>query len=232
MTETPGTATDVLVLGAGILGAALSYHLARRKDRSVQLLDPGPGDRQATRRSAGILTVQGWDTWDLGLVRASAAEYRAIAEWRGRSEFETNGGLRVARTPEGVAWLERVHGVLQRSGVESQLLGPEGTGRLLPAGSLEDVRSALFTPEDAVCSPATLTADYLRSAARAGAEVRLGAAPGPIRWTDGRWSTGGRPRRGPDAARAVGGSGRTGGQSRPRPADGSVHPGRSLGRRR
>jgi sarcosine oxidase subunit beta len=168
---------DVGIIGAGLFGAALAYHLTR--DRGVRVVafdarEPpsGPG---ATATSAGILSFQGWDRWDLGVVRESAREYRWLAEEEGAEPLRTNGGLRVARTEAGARWLERVHRTLVREGTSADLRGPAETRDLLPFADLEDVRLALHTPDDAVVSPSSLRNAYLSAAARSGLlELREG----------------------------------------------------------
>ena len=174
-----GERFDVAIVGAGLFGSALAYHLTRDPPLRVLALDLAPDASRpsGTQTSAGIVSVQGWDPWDLAVVRESANEYRTIAEAEGAEPLRRNGGLRLARTPAGTRWLERCQRVLAREGLETRWLS-EGQARdLLPCASSDDLGRGLYTPEDAVVSPLSLRAAYARAAARAGAVLRSGASP-------------------------------------------------------
>jgi sarcosine oxidase subunit beta len=178
----------VAIVGGGLFGGAIAYQFALRGAPSVRLIDWDQRGVRATDRSAGILSSQGWDAWDLSLVRATAAEYRNLSERHGRAEFQVNGGLRVARTAEGERWLRRLHGELTRGGVEAKLLGSGDMDSVLPLGDFADVRSALFTPDDATFSPSELAQLYLDLAARRGVEVDRAEAAARIRRSGDGWT--------------------------------------------
>ncbi|HZY71322.1 MAG TPA: FAD-dependent oxidoreductase [Thermoplasmata archaeon] len=162
---------DVAVLGGGLFGAALARFLA--PDRRVALIDAddprlGPS---GTATSAGILSVQGWDPWDLALVRETAVEYGRIASSEGCPAPRRSGGVRVARTDEGVRWLDRVERGLVSGAEESLRLGRGELENLLPFADLADVSVGLFTPADSWVDPAELRAAFLRAGVRAGVEL-------------------------------------------------------------
>ncbi len=185
---------DVTILGTGLFGAALAYHLAQGTRRRVLALDTARGPRQpsATATSAGILSVQGWDPWDLVLVRESVAEYARLAEEEGVEPVRPNGGLRVARSAEGARWLARVHRVLEQEGEEVRTVGPREARELLPFADMDDVQAALYTPLDAVTEPSALQSAYLRAADRAGAVHRREETPPEVeRLPGGGWKVGG-----------------------------------------
>ena len=165
---------DVAILGAGLVGTALAYHLVQEPARRVLALETArePGCPNATEASAGILSVQGWGPWDLAIVRESADEYRRLIDEEGIEPLRPNGGLRVARTEEGARWLERVQRVLEREGTEAKRVGPGEMRELLPFADLDDARAGLYTPDDATLSSTAIQEGYLRAAGRAGAELR------------------------------------------------------------
>lgn len=181
---------DVAILGAGLFGAALAFHLGQNRSTRVLALDsPGPPRAPSgTATSAGIVSFQGWDPWDLTIVQESAQEYRRIAEGAGTEPVRRNGGLRLARSEEGVRWLERVRRVLDRRGVEARMVKPEEVGDLVPFAEVEDLRAGLFTPEDAVLNATEIRDGYLRIAVRTGAVVHRAVGAAAIeRSDDGAW---------------------------------------------
>jgi glycine/D-amino acid oxidase-like deaminating enzyme/RimJ/RimL family protein N-acetyltransferase len=192
--EEPAERFDVIVLGAGIFGAALSYYLAAENHRRVVALDVAESIRgpSGSTTSAGILSVQGWDPWDLAIVRETVAEYARLADAEGTAPLRRNGGLRVARTDEGVRWLSRLESMLSSEGVEVHPLRTGDLSDRLPFADLSDVRAGLLTPDDSVVDSGDLLAGYLRAARRAGAEVRSLELPvDRAIERDGRWHVGG-----------------------------------------
>ena len=137
------------MLGGGIVGVSLAYHLSRLKVGSVALVDRGPGSIGGSSRCAGMLTHQGWGPWDLGLVRESATEYARISDNTGWGRYTRNGGLRVVRTPEGEQWLTRAADVLRSGGEEARMLEPSEIRTAFPIADLDDARCGLLTPADA-----------------------------------------------------------------------------------
>jgi sarcosine oxidase, subunit beta len=185
---------DVAIVGAGLYGCALAFHLACDKASRVLLLErrDAPTYPSGTDTSAGILTLQGWDPWDISLVRESCAEYTRLAEREGEPGPRANGGLRVARSEEGARWLEKVARVLTREGVEARQISAPELQDLEPFAQVEDLRLGLLTPADSVVSPAALRSAYLRAARRAGCEIRAVDPNEPIPTdADGRWRWGG-----------------------------------------
>lgn len=170
---------DVIVVGAGIFGSAVTYHLAREGSQRVVAYEGGPG-LGATASSAGILTVVGWDPWDLAVVRESSLELERLTERTGLCDFRADGAVRVARTREGAAWLDRARGVLEGAHLPVRSLGPGELGGLLPDGAFADAVAGLYTPSDATFSTLGVTAAYRRLARALGAELRAGDAPATV----------------------------------------------------
>lgn len=182
-----GGPLDHAVLGAGIVGSALAFHLARRSAGRVVLIDPAEVGAGATGTGAGILSYQGWDPWDLALVRESAEELRQLFERSGAGDYRQNGGVRVARTAEGARWLERVADVLEGAGVPCRRLESAEVAPLLPWGDWSDVRAGLETSEDAVFDPRAAAQEYARLARGAGALLALGVGNVTLRREGSRW---------------------------------------------
>jgi sarcosine oxidase, subunit beta len=181
---------DVAIVGTGLFGAALADWLGREGDLRVAAVGRarGPDRPDGTSASAGILSVQGWDPWDLAIVRESTAEYVRLADEQGIEPLRQDGGIRVARTPEGQRWLERVERVLAGEQVETLWLGEEDLATRLPFATLEGVRAALYTPEDASIAPEACREAYLRTASRRGVNCLALAQPVTLeRRKDGFW---------------------------------------------
>jgi glycine/D-amino acid oxidase-like deaminating enzyme/RimJ/RimL family protein N-acetyltransferase len=187
---------DVAILGTGLFGAALASYFVREQPCRVLALESArdPQRPGATATSAGILSMQGWDPWDLAIVRESTEAYRTLAEEEGVEPVRRNGGLRVARTEEGGRWLDRVQRALAHEGTETRRVGPGELSEFLPFADLDDVRAGLYTPDDATMDPSALHAAYLRAAGRAGAVIRSRTGAVPLeQLAEGRWRVGDDP---------------------------------------
>jgi sarcosine oxidase, subunit beta len=161
---------DVAVVGTGLFGAALAAWLGGDGDLRIAAVgrakDPGRPD--GTAASAGIVSVQGWDPWDLAIVRESTADYLRLADEEGVEPVRQTGGVRVARTPEGHRWLERVERALAAERIEARWLGSEDLAAQFPYATFEGVRAALYTPMDTSIAPDACREAYLRAATRCG----------------------------------------------------------------
>ncbi len=177
---------DLLVVGAGLLGSATAFHYARSGEGRV-LLYEGNAGRGASASSAGLLTVVGWDPWDLGLVLESAEELSRLSDETGLGRFARTGGLRIARTAEGAAWLERMATALDHAGLAHELLDPEGASRHWPTADFSDLARGLFTRDDATFESEEVLEAYRRAARRAGVAVVEGREPGALAPTTEGW---------------------------------------------
>jgi glycine/D-amino acid oxidase-like deaminating enzyme len=178
---------DVIVIGAGIVGAACAHALARA-GRRVRVLDARSGG--ATAAGMGHLVVMDDNPAELALSRHSIAQWRALAPRMGSDcAYSACGTLWVAANDEEMAEAERKHQRLRDHGVESRLLGAAALACAEPAlrGGLA---GALEVPGDGIL--------YAPNAARwllaqAGDAVRVEHArvdaiedDGSLRLADGR----------------------------------------------
>ena len=166
---------DVLILGAGIAGCALAYHLARRSVGPVVVFDPQTPGAGATGRAAGIVTEQLWDRWDVEAVRESRAEYAELASRWDPSAFSVNGFARWTKAQDAVPVLERAVERLRSWSVPVSALEPSSLATKVPWGRFGDVLGAIWSPDDAVVTPSTMGELYAEAARKAGADFLLAA---------------------------------------------------------
>lgn len=161
----------VVVVGAGIVGASVTYHLARA-GAPVILLD------QADSPAAGVTgTSIAWIGEANGAWPGGAQDLRdaVIADWR-RLEAEVPG-LRV-RWTGSLTWRSRQSPIEPETHLRKDQcwIGPNEIGRLEP--NLREIpERALYTSTDAGIDPLATTTALVRAAERLGADVRLGVGP-------------------------------------------------------
>jgi FAD dependent oxidoreductase TIGR03364 len=145
---------DLIVIGAGILGTAHAYFAARRGWR-VLLLERGDWPGEASVRNFGTLMAGSLTgEWRRRGVE-SIAFYRELARHTG-FHFEPSGSLYQVTTPTEAAVLEEFARMAPGEGCRCELLEPTRAVALNPLLNREQVRLALFFPDDARLEPRDL----------------------------------------------------------------------------
>jgi len=178
---------EVIVLGAGIAGCALAYHLARRRVGRVVVFDPQTPGAGATGRAAGIVTEQLWDRWDVEVVRESRREYAELAAAGDPSAYSVNGFARWTQNREAVPVLDAAVERLQSWSVPVANLDPSALAEKVPWGRFEDVLGAIWSPEDAVVTPSTMGELYAEAGRREGVDFLFGTPLGRFAREGERW---------------------------------------------
>ncbi|HET6549929.1 MAG TPA: FAD-dependent oxidoreductase [Solirubrobacter sp.] len=182
-----GRSPDVVVVGAGVVGAACAHALARAGAR-VRLIDRAHVASGSSGACEGNVLL--WDKElerELPLARRSADAWEALAEQLDDDfEYDRKGSVVVAETEaELTAFAERSR-VLAGLGVTGEVLDADALRREEPH-SAHDLPGGVLYPGDAQLEPRLATAALVRAAAAHGAEVSL-ATPVQrlLRGADGR----------------------------------------------
>lgn len=173
----PGRAPDVVVVGAGIVGAACAYFAARAGLR-VLVLDRGPIAGGTSGAGEGnILVSDKLPGPELALTVLSARLWRRIGDEVGaqRFELEAKGGLVVASTEVALSGLAALAERQRAHGVRALAVPPEELPGYEPA-LVGGLAGGAFYPDDLQVQPMLATAHLLRAARAAGARVRPGVA--------------------------------------------------------
>jgi D-hydroxyproline dehydrogenase subunit beta len=189
---------DVVVIGAGVVGAACAYRAARA-GLTVTVVDRGPVAGGTTGAGEGNILVSDKEPGpELDLALLSTRSWRELAEEVGGFEHEVKGGLVVAATAGGLAGLAGLTARQRTAGVEVTPVAAGDLGGYEPylAG---DLAGGAFYPQDAQVQPMLAAARLLRAS---GARVHTGVTvTGMLRGGDR--VTGVRTDHGPIAAGAV-----------------------------
>ncbi len=178
-------AVDIVVIGAGIVGAACAFHAASA-GLGVTVLDRGPVGAGTTSRGEGNILLSDKEPGpELELARLSRGLWDEVGKELGPEavEFENKGGLVVASTPEALAALHAFAARQAAAGVQTELVDhPDAFEPHIAPGLPGGVRY----PQDAQVQPVLAAAGLLRAAVRRGARVRTGEAVAAVTGTDGR----------------------------------------------
>ena len=164
---------DVVVIGAGISGAATAYELATA-GVSVTVLDRwGPAAMASGWTLAGVRQL-GRDPAELPLAQAAVADWEGLDEkLDGATRYRQEGNIRLARTEKDVEQLTMMVAEQVAAGLPAEMLDRLALSELAPAVS-PAVLGAAYCPTDGHADPRATVLAFLTAAERVGAVLRFG----------------------------------------------------------
>ncbi len=166
---------DVVVVGGGVIGTAVTYYLAKH-NVNVCLLERGDianGTSSAAANGVALQTKPPGPKQNLA--RASVKLFQVLAdELEADIEFSNEGGMLVAETEEELALVSEKAKKGAKSGLQIDILSAEETLARQPALACH-VTGAAYCAEDSTVNPYLLAFGYVRAAKRLGATIRTGA---------------------------------------------------------
>ncbi len=162
------------MLGAGVAGCALAYHLALRGIAPITVYDPRTPAAGASGRAAGVVTEQLWNRFDVEVTRESHREYAELCRRWEPAAFVENGFVRVTRDPATAEILAEAVERWRAWGVNVDPVGAERLARRIPAGRFDDIVGAVLSPYDACVTPSSITTIYAEAARSRGAAFDFG----------------------------------------------------------
>jgi glycine/D-amino acid oxidase-like deaminating enzyme len=167
------TAPDILIVGAGIVGAACAAECARAGLR-VLVLDRGSVGGGTTAAGMGHLVVMDDSPAQFALTAYSRRLWQQLApQLPADVEYDPCGTVWVAADEQEMAEVRRKETLYRAGGVRTEVLDHRAVGEAEP-NLRRDLMGGLRVPDDAVLYPPTAAGFLLRQACAAGAEVRTG----------------------------------------------------------
>jgi sarcosine oxidase, subunit beta len=186
------SAPSIVILGGGVMGASVAYHLAARGARGILVIDragaPGGG---STSRATGGFRAQYATAINVRLSLLAREKLRRFREEiGGESGYETAGYLWLAADERQLAILGAAREIQHAEGLpEAQAVTPDEISRLNPALAMHGIVGGAFCPTDGFIHPLGILEGYLSAAARLGVEIAWGVeATALVRDVDGRVS--------------------------------------------
>ena len=163
----------VVIVGGGIMGCGLAYHLAHEGCADVLLLEKGELTSGSTWHAAGQIT-HSTSSYSLGkCVDYNISLYSNILEQEtGQSvTWHGCGSFRLAYSEDEMDWLRHTLSVGRALGFNIELVTPQRVQELHPFYNLNGVLGALYTPDDGHVDPSGVTQAMAAGARALGVKV-------------------------------------------------------------
>ncbi|NDH10596.1 MAG: FAD-dependent oxidoreductase, partial [Actinobacteria bacterium] len=183
------TNTQVVVIGGGVVGASVLYHLTKLGWTDVVLLERAEYTAGSTWHSAGGMHTLNGDPNVAKLQQYTITLYEEIEKESGMdASMHITGGVMLADTPERMDWLKMSHARGRYLGMETELISAEEAQELLPILDPQYFVGAMWDAHEGHLDPSQITHAYLECARNRGAETHRHSWVRDItRAADGGW---------------------------------------------
>jgi sarcosine oxidase subunit beta len=167
----PGTAS-VVVIGGGVVGCSIAYHLARRRQRDVVVLERESVGAGTTSKAAGGIRSQFPTETEIRFSLEAIGVFERFAEEFGADiGYRKIGYLFLISDAEDLAGYRERMALQRRLGVDVREITPAEAKAIVPALRVDDLIAAVWGPTDGMAGPAEVTNGFARRARELGVRI-------------------------------------------------------------
>ncbi len=161
---TPPKSADMIVLGAGVMGASIAFHLAQRKAGNVLVIDKDHVGRGGSGRSSALVRMHYSYPPEVQLALISLHMFQNWQEVVGEpGDFHKTGFVRIVH-PNEIERLKLNVGMQQKLGVNVRLIDCQELQALEPDWKIDEVELAAYEPDSGYGDGAGVANDFLNRA--------------------------------------------------------------------
>src|ERR1700712_835397 len=172
---TPTTAPErarVVIIGGGVIGTSVAYHLTKLGITDVLLLEQGQLSSGTTWHAAGLVGQLRASESGTRLVQYSTQLYTELEDETGLTAgYKQCGGVTVARTEDRMIQLRRTAANAAAFDLDCELLTPAQALEYYPVMHVDDLVGAIWLPGDGKANPTDLTQALAKGARMRGARI-------------------------------------------------------------
>ncbi|MBB5161052.1 FAD-dependent oxidoreductase [Mycobacterium sp. AZCC_0083] len=163
---------QVVIIGGGVIGTSVAYHLTKLGYTDVVLLEQGQLSSGTTWHAAGLVGQLRASESGTRLVQYSTELYTALEEETGLTAgYKQCGGVTVARTEDRMIQLRRTAANAAAFDLDCELLTPAQALEHYPVMRVDDLVGAIWLPADGKANPTDLTQALAKGARMRGAKI-------------------------------------------------------------
>lgn len=164
---------DHVIVGGGIVGASVAYHLTCKGAGTVLLLERNELASAASSRAAGLVLQASTKFSKTPLAKLTTDTLSVLEEELGESVgYHNVGSLRIAASEDRAAELDAMAGDASKWGISVEWPSVTEVSHMVPWLDISTIRKVAFLPTDGYADPYLLTLSYIRAARARGAVVR------------------------------------------------------------
>jgi sarcosine oxidase subunit beta len=174
-TITMSETADIVIIGGGVMGASIAFHLAERKAGKILLLEKAHLGAASSGKSGAIIRQYYSHALLTSMARYGLRFYKDFPELVGGLPVFTPSGLVVVSDDGGRKQLEANVAMVAKLGVEAKMISPADLRELDQRVSVDDDEAAAYEAEAGYCEALQVVASLAAAAREKGVEVREGA---------------------------------------------------------
>src|SRR5260370_11234142 len=163
---------DIVIIGGGVMGASIAYHLARQEGGKIVLLERQGICNGTTGRSGAIVRQHYSNDFSIRMAKESLAVFQRFDDVIGGDAGFLTTGMVVMVGEQGTEALRANVQMQQEQGVNTILIEPHEISDLAPGYSGAAVALACYEPETGVADPMATTSCFASRASDYGATIR------------------------------------------------------------
>lgn len=171
---------SVVVIGGGIVGSSILYHLVKAGWKDVVMVEKNELTSGSTCMAAGLLTQFNSSPTLMRMRKYSSEMYESLGA------YDKVGSLRLASSKDQHLTLQRAVSTAKGVGLDVEMISPEEALKLMPWASPNDLYSAVYLPNDGHIDPHGTTHAVAKAAKDLGAEINLNTRVTGIELTSDR----------------------------------------------
>jgi 4-methylaminobutanoate oxidase (formaldehyde-forming) len=176
----------VIIIGGGVGGTSVAYHLAELGERDVLLLDRNELTSGSTFHSAGLVGQLRADPTLTKMNMHSVDLYRQLELTDSPPGWKESGSIKLASSPERMEEIRRQIGWARTFGLDLHEISPNEAQQLFPLLALDGVVGACYMASDGEVDPSQLTQAMAKGARKLGVQIATHTRVLEILTVDGR----------------------------------------------